>query len=171
MATAAAAGSGEFHVYKHSRRREFERVKLMEQRNRAVSDGAAPPDVLCTTDRQEEEQAEFLAKKAEREAAADAKTAKNRAKRQKRKGKKGDGLATNGAAEADADEEGGTKRKLAGGAGLVFRRPGEENAETKGAGTQQNERDTSLTQVPYQDKPQARSMAVEEREIIIHDDE
>lgn len=36
--SAAAAGSGEFHVYKNSRRREFERVKLMEEQQRAVSD-------------------------------------------------------------------------------------------------------------------------------------
>lgn len=35
--SAAAAGSGEFHVYKNSRRREFERVKLMEEQQRAVS--------------------------------------------------------------------------------------------------------------------------------------
>jgi hypothetical protein len=34
--SAAAAGSGEFHVYKHSRRREAERVKQMEYKDRAV---------------------------------------------------------------------------------------------------------------------------------------
>lgn len=39
--SAAAAGSGEFHVYKNSRRREFERVKLMEEQQRAVSSKAA----------------------------------------------------------------------------------------------------------------------------------
>jgi hypothetical protein len=37
QATSAAAGSGEFHVYKHSRRREAERIKNMEWRNREVS--------------------------------------------------------------------------------------------------------------------------------------
>jgi hypothetical protein len=37
QASAAAAGSGEFHVYKHSRRREFERLKQMESKDRAVS--------------------------------------------------------------------------------------------------------------------------------------
>lgn len=35
--SAAGAGSGEFHVYKASRRREYERVKLMEDKGRAVS--------------------------------------------------------------------------------------------------------------------------------------
>lgn len=112
-----------------------------------------------------------MAKKAEREAAAEAKTAKNRAKRQKRKGKKGDAPAANGTAEADADEEGGTKRKLAGGGGVAFRRPGEETEENDGAGLEQNGHDSSLVQVAHQDQPETRSMAVEEREIIIHDDE
>ena len=37
QASAAAAGSGEFHVYKHSRRREAERLKQMDYKDRAVS--------------------------------------------------------------------------------------------------------------------------------------
>jgi hypothetical protein len=36
QASAAAAGSGEFHVYKHSRRREAERLKQMDNKDRAV---------------------------------------------------------------------------------------------------------------------------------------
>jgi hypothetical protein len=36
QASAAAAGSGEFHVYKHSRRREAERLKQMDYKDRAV---------------------------------------------------------------------------------------------------------------------------------------
>lgn len=36
--SSAGAGSGEFHVYKQSRRREYERLKIMEDKNRAVSD-------------------------------------------------------------------------------------------------------------------------------------
>jgi hypothetical protein len=35
--SSAGAGSGEFHVYKQSRRREYERLKIMEDKNRAVS--------------------------------------------------------------------------------------------------------------------------------------
>lgn len=35
--SASAAGSGEFHVYKHSRRREYERLKMMETKAKAVS--------------------------------------------------------------------------------------------------------------------------------------
>jgi hypothetical protein len=35
--SSSGAGSGEFHVYKQSRRREYERIKLMEDKARAVS--------------------------------------------------------------------------------------------------------------------------------------
>ena len=34
--SSAGAGSGEFHVYKASRRREYERLKLLEEQNRKV---------------------------------------------------------------------------------------------------------------------------------------
>jgi len=35
--SSAGAGSGEFHVYKHARRREYERIALMEQKAERVS--------------------------------------------------------------------------------------------------------------------------------------
>lgn len=34
--SSAGAGSGEFHVYKHARRREYERVKMMEEQAQKV---------------------------------------------------------------------------------------------------------------------------------------
>jgi hypothetical protein len=34
--SSAGAGSGEFHVYKQSRRREYERLKIMTDKTRAV---------------------------------------------------------------------------------------------------------------------------------------
>lgn len=34
--SSAGAGSGEFHVYKASRRREYERIKLMEEESQKV---------------------------------------------------------------------------------------------------------------------------------------
>ena len=34
--SSAGAGSGEFHVYKASRRREYERLKLMEEETQKV---------------------------------------------------------------------------------------------------------------------------------------
>ncbi|OCF42003.1 hypothetical protein I317_04195 [Kwoniella heveanensis CBS 569] len=118
--SSAGAGSGEFHVYKQSRRREYERLKLMDEKARA-----------------EEERAAFLARQAEREAAAEAKTSKNRAKRQKRKaGRSGGPGGPAGKAIPSSDPSslpngngagGVVKRKLEGGAKVVFKRPGEDD--------------------------------------------
>ncbi|KAK6336631.1 hypothetical protein TWF718_009427 [Orbilia javanica] len=66
--SSAGAGSGEFHVYKASRRREYERLKMMD-------------DEL----KWEKEKEEFDTKTEEWKKKDDAKTAKNRAKRQKKK--------------------------------------------------------------------------------------
>ncbi|KAG8792403.1 hypothetical protein FRC17_008605 [Serendipita sp. 399] len=66
--SSAGAGSGEFHVYKASRRREYERLKMMEEQKAKE-----------TTETENER------RRREREEAAEAKTAKNRAKRQKKK--------------------------------------------------------------------------------------
>lgn len=44
--SASAAGSGEFHVYKHSRRREYERLKMMETKDKAVSEASSLHDYL-----------------------------------------------------------------------------------------------------------------------------
>jgi len=66
--SSAGAGSGEFHVYKANRRREYERIKLMEDQSQ-----------------REAAMADFEGRKREREEEAEAKTAKNRAKRQKKK--------------------------------------------------------------------------------------
>ncbi|EPS45582.1 hypothetical protein H072_419 [Dactylellina haptotyla CBS 200.50] len=66
--SSAGAGSGEFHVYKASRRREYERLKMMD-------------DEL----KKEKEKEDFETKTDEWKTRDDAKTAKNRAKRQKKK--------------------------------------------------------------------------------------
>lgn len=44
--SASGAGSGEFHVYKHARKREHERLKQMEEKARDVSDGFSFPSIL-----------------------------------------------------------------------------------------------------------------------------
>lgn len=64
--SSAGAGSGEFHVYKASRRREFERLRAMDEEVK-----------------KEEDEKEFLARKAEQERKDAEKTEKNRAKRAK----------------------------------------------------------------------------------------
>ena len=70
--SSAGAGSGEFHVYKASRRREYERIKLMEE------------EVA-----KEEADAEFEKKRVEMRRKDEQKTGKNRKRREKRKGKDG----------------------------------------------------------------------------------
>ncbi|KAI0779691.1 hypothetical protein C8Q74DRAFT_1260414 [Fomes fomentarius] len=123
--SSAGAGSGEFHVYKASRRREYERLKLMEEE--ALKE--------ATT-------AEFKKTKREREEAAEAKTAKNRAKRQKKKerakgkGSEKDnehvGVGAGSGTGGDVPEAPFKKRRLVNGKEVVFRRPGEDSDEEDG---------------------------------------
>lgn len=68
MGSSAGAGSGEFHVYRHLRRKEYARQKQIEQKSR-----------------QEELDDEFVRKIEENRLKADEKTAKKRAKRMKKK--------------------------------------------------------------------------------------
>ena len=84
--SSAGAGSGEFHVYKASRRREYERVKLMDE------------EVA-----REKADEEFEKKKEEHRRKDEEKTEKNRRRRDKKKKNKGkDG---NPQAEGDQLEE------------------------------------------------------------------
>jgi hypothetical protein len=66
--SSAGAGSGEFHVYKASRRREYERLRLMDDEVK-----------------REKADEEFEEKKSEIQRKDDEKTEKNRKKREKRK--------------------------------------------------------------------------------------
>ncbi|KAH6606665.1 hypothetical protein Trco_005818 [Trichoderma cornu-damae] len=80
--SSAGAGSGEFHVYKAARRREYERLKEMDEEVK-----------------RECEQAEFEKGKVEKDLKDEEKTRKNREKRDKakaRKAKKGKGGGGNG---------------------------------------------------------------------------
>jgi hypothetical protein len=97
--SSAGAGSGEFHVYKASRRREYERLRMMDDEVK-----------------QEEEEKTAKERKDELEKKDREKTDKNRLKREKarlrkeraKQGKKGDGSEREGTPVA---EESG-KRKL-----------------------------------------------------------
>lgn len=70
MGSSAGAGSGEFHVYRQIRRKEYQRQKVLD-------------DIKS----KEELNEAYQAKLAENERIADEKTAKKRAKRQKKKEK------------------------------------------------------------------------------------
>ncbi|KAI6040352.1 DUF1168-domain-containing protein, partial [Pisolithus marmoratus] len=114
--SSAGAGSGEFHVYKAGRRREYERLKIMEESARKV---------LKT--------AEFERKRKEAEEHAEARTAKNRARRQKKKERlkaKPAEKSPNGDDGKDNTTEAPVKkRRIINGTELVFRKPGEESEE------------------------------------------
>ncbi|GAD96754.1 hypothetical protein ANI_1_2848024 [Paecilomyces variotii No. 5] len=85
--SSAGAGSGEFHVYKASRRREYERIQMMEQEVR-----------------KEKADEEFEKKREEQRRKDAEKTEKNRKKREKRKaGKNKKGSASNGDVEMKVD--------------------------------------------------------------------
>lgn len=99
--SSAGAGSGEFHVYKASRRREYERLRMMDEEVK-----------------QEEDEREFQKKKEEQERKDREKTDKNRAKREKararkdklKKGQKGGADGTQASPAPDGDK---SKKKLA----------------------------------------------------------
>ncbi|EGO56642.1 hypothetical protein NEUTE1DRAFT_130532 [Neurospora tetrasperma FGSC 2508] len=91
--SSAGAGSGEFHVYKAARRREYERLRIMDE------------EVA-----KEKEREEFEAKKRERERADEEKTRRNREKREKKKNKgkggKGGGGGGSGSGNGSASQGG-----------------------------------------------------------------
>lgn len=71
MGSSAGAGSGEFHVYRQIRRKEYARQKIMEEKKS-----------------KEDLNEEYHAKLEENQREAEESTAKKRAKRQKKKDKK-----------------------------------------------------------------------------------
>src|SRR6201996_9163221 len=86
--SSAGAGSGEFHVYKASRRREFERLRLMDE------------EIA-----KQKNDAEWEGKLEELRKRDEAKTNKNKAKREKAKARKGKSKAGDAAANGTTDVE------------------------------------------------------------------
>ncbi|KAL1650721.1 hypothetical protein SLS58_000839 [Diplodia intermedia] len=110
--SSAGAGSGEFHVYKASRRREYERLRLMDEETK-----------------REQQNKEFEEKMAEMRKKDESKTNKNKARRDKakaRRQKKAENGDSPGAIDA-ATGTGNNERKL--GHGLKRR-----NSESDDAG-------------------------------------
>ena len=70
--SSAGAGSGEFHVYKASRRREYERLRMMEEESK-----------------EEKEEADFKKRNEENKKKDEERMEKNRKKREKQKARKG----------------------------------------------------------------------------------
>jgi hypothetical protein len=97
--SSAGAGSGEFHVYKASRRREYERMRLMDE------------DL-----KREKADEEFEKQRAETKRKDDEKTEKNRRKREKRKAMDKNKKANNHAngehdnMEVDNDDSAGVRK-------------------------------------------------------------
>jgi hypothetical protein len=92
--SSAGAGSGEFHVYKASRRREYERLRAMDE------EVAKEKDLEV-----------FEKERLERQKADEERTRKNREKRMKKKGKAGKGgagktVGTGGDVKLKHDENG-----------------------------------------------------------------
>ncbi|KAG7098631.1 hypothetical protein E1B28_000549 [Marasmius oreades] len=157
--SSAGAGSGEFHVYKASRRREYERLNLLEEQSR-----------------KEIEAAEFERRRKEAEAIAEAKTAKNRAKRQKKKER----LKTTKSSESKAAEGGRAvdgpgsevpfkKRRLINGRELVFKRHDGED-ESEDDDEPQAERASLADAGDALSAHEPQATAVESSRVVIHDD-
>ncbi|KAJ3724545.1 hypothetical protein FB446DRAFT_786393 [Lentinula raphanica] len=158
--SSAGAGSGEFHVYKAGRRREYERLNLLEE--------AA---------RKEVEDAEFRRKREEAEAIAEAKTAKNRAKRQKKKGKAKNAAsdsASGAAASRSGDDLPLKKRRLVNGRELVFRKQGDDDDAQDSDEDEQAIAPNPSTMESYDTSAatsDARPAPVAVSKIVIHEDD
>lgn len=166
------AGSGEFHVYKQSRRREYERLKIMEETAKKVCTMWKPTLTHVTyASVQEQDAAEFEQRKREREEQSNAKTAKNRAKRQKKKNR-AMGKEAQGSTDGAGTSEDPTKwrRLAADGANIVFRRPGDVSDEDDDEGPALPiPRPSSLDESDLPILPPDVKIA-EPTQIIIHDD-
>lgn len=118
--SSAGAGSGEFHVYKAARRRERERLRVMDEESRA-----------------EKEAEEFERERRERGERDEGRTRKNRERREKMrarkaKGKKGGGAKAEGG-EAGADVKMGEAAGAGGDAPVVEgAQPAAEDGDAEG---------------------------------------
>ncbi|KAM3070980.1 hypothetical protein ACMFMG_009887 [Clarireedia jacksonii] len=119
LGSSAGAGSGEFHVYKASRRREYERLKSMDEEVKAEKDAE-----------------EWERNKRKKEEEDEERTRKNREKRMKKMQKKKGGNAGAGNS-ANGSQAGGIKPRAVGEA--KNENENNENDEIKGTEGAQEE--------------------------------
>ncbi|KAI9622990.1 hypothetical protein H4Q26_014933 [Puccinia striiformis f. sp. tritici PST-130] len=133
--SSAGAGSGEFHVYKQSRRREYERLRLMDENEEK--------DRLKT---------EFEKKQADIKEQVEAKTNKNRLKRQKKKDLRKKKLKI---ARRMAENDHEKKRKKLGAApiaeGMAFRQPTQKSTNDEDENENENDEEADLGESPNQE--------------------
>lgn len=144
--SSAGAGSGEFHVYKAARRREYERLRVMDDEVR-----------------REAEAREFAEKKTEAERRDDEKTRRNREKRDKMKARKE-------RAKAAAGHKNGSAAAAAAGGGGGGLKPRQDGANKQGQGQDgKPENDTSNANSEAADV--AAAAASSAPGLVIHDDD
>ncbi|KAI7788861.1 hypothetical protein LA080_008753 [Diaporthe eres] len=146
--SSAGAGSGEFHVYKAARRREYERLRVMDDEVR-----------------REAEAREFAEKKTETERRDDEKTRRNREKRDKMKARKERAKAAAGHKNGSAAAAGGAA--TAGRGGLKPRQDGANKQGQSQDGTPED--DTSNADSKAADA--AAVAASSAPGLVIHDDD
>lgn len=139
--SSAGAGSGEFHVYKAARRREYERLRIMDEEVR-----------------REAEAREFAEKKSEAERKDDEKTRRNREKRDKMRARKEKAKAA------------GQKKGSGPGGGLKPRQDGATRNEGQGQGQDSKPENGTSDADPKGDGSTAAA-ATGAPGLVIHDDD
>ncbi|KAL9623506.1 MAG: hypothetical protein Q9160_002187 [Pyrenula sp. 1 TL-2023] len=145
--SSAGAGSGEFHVYKAGRRREYERLRLMDEEVR-----------------KEKEKGEWEEEQEERRRGDEERMKKNREKREKKKkAKKGKGGGGGGAAANSSGKVDGQQQQ---------QRNGKmEGLERVNGGDRGRGRDGVGAKGKTEEGVEALKIAVEEVGVTIHDDD
>lgn len=141
--SSAGAGSGEFHVYKAARRREYERLRIMDDEVR-----------------REAEAREFAEKKTEAGRRDDDKTRRNREKRDKMKARKE-------RAKAAAAQKGGS---AAGGGGGVKPRQDGANKQVQ-AQAHDGKPENAPNHADSKTGDEAAAAATSAPGLVIHDDD
>lgn len=148
--SSAGAGSGEFHVYKAARRREYERLRVMDDEVR-----------------REAEAREFEDKRTEAERKDDEKTRRNREKRDKMKARKERAKAAAGAHKNGSAGGAGGGAAAGGGGGL---KPRQDGANKQGQG-QDGKPENDTSNADSKAGGDAAAAASSAPGLVIHDDD